>query len=60
MIAKSLEGLGMVVVLTGLVFSMVLGFKEEGLKSMSIELWGLIVGGSLFVIGYLLERGTRA
>lgn len=49
----------MVVVLVGLCYGIEMGFKEEGLKSMSIEMGGLIVGGLLFVIGYMLEKPYR-
>jgi len=58
-VGKALEGLGMIVVLAGLGYSITVGLKEEGLKSMSVELWGLGIGGGLFLIGYLLERGER-
>lgn len=58
-IGKALEGIGMVIVLVGLFYSVEMGFKEEGLKSMTVEFMGLGIGGSLFLIGYFLERGLR-
>lgn len=60
-LAKFLEGLGMVLVLVGLMASINLGLQEEGLKSMAYEGYGLLVGGGLFILGWLFERslGTR-
>lgn len=60
-VAKTLEGLGMVVVLVGVFFSMSLGFEGRGLESMTYEFKGLALGGGLFVLGVLIERriGTR-
>ena len=55
---KALEFIGLIVVLTGLLMSMRLGFGEEGLKSMATEFRGLMVGGLLFLLGYLLERAA--
>ncbi|HIG12519.1 MAG: hypothetical protein ABGY71_14510 [bacterium] len=57
--AKLLEGLGLVVVLAGVLISINLGFEDEGLASMAQEFQGLMVGGSLFLVGYLLERWAR-
>jgi len=58
-VGKVLEGIGMVVVLVGLVMAITLGLDEEGLKSMSVELGALGIGGGIFFLGYLLERGQR-
>ena len=60
-LAKILEGVGMVLVLAGVIVSMRLGFDDQGLESMAFEMKGLLVGGALFIIGWLLERraGTR-
>ena len=60
LLAKGLEGLGMVVVLVGLVISIQLGFEEEGLKSMKYESYALLVGGGIFLVGLLLERRIGA
>lgn len=60
LLAKGLEGLGMVVVLVGLVTSVQLGFQEEGLKSMKYESYALLVGGAIFLVGLLLERRIGA
>lgn len=60
LLAKGLEGLGMVVVLVGLVLSIQLGFQDEGLKSMKYESYALLGGGAIFVIGLLLERRIGA
>ena len=61
LLAKGLEGLGMLVVLVGLVMSIELGFQDEGLESMRYEGYALLVGGGLFLGGWVLERalGTR-
>ncbi len=59
-LAKGLEGVGMVVVLVGLVFSMQLGFQDEGLESMRYEGLALAWGGGIFVVGWLLERAIGA
>jgi hypothetical protein len=59
--AKLLEGVGLVVVLVGVLISINLGFDDQGLASMAQEFQGLMVGGAIFIAGYLLERwaGTR-
>jgi hypothetical protein len=60
-VAKTLELVGMVLVLVGLVMSIDLGMRDEGLASMAYEGKGLLLGGALFVTGWILERsiGTR-
>ncbi|TDJ70188.1 MAG: hypothetical protein E2O39_10385 [Planctomycetota bacterium] len=55
-VAKMLQGIGLVVILVGVFMSMSLGFQDEGLSSMKMEFQGLMVGGSLFLAGWLLER----
>ena len=60
LVAKGLEGLGMVVVLVGLVTSIQLGFQEEGLQSMKYESYALLGGGAIFLVGLLLERRIGA
>ncbi len=60
LLAKGLEGLGMVVVLVGLVLSIQLGFQDDGLKSMKYESYALVGGGAIFVVGLLLERRIGA
>ena len=60
LLAKGLEGLGLVVVLVGLVISVRLGFQEEGLKSMKYESYALLAGGAIFLCGMLLERRIGA
>ncbi len=59
-LAKTLEGLGLLVVLWGVVVSMQLGFGEEGLESMKAEFYGLLAGGALFAVGWMLERSLGA
>jgi hypothetical protein len=60
-LAKVLEGLGLVVVLVGVFWSIGLGFQDRGLESMGLEFQGLMIGGGLFLLGWLIERasGTR-
>ncbi len=60
-LAKGLEGLGLLVILVGVFWSVGLGFEDKSLEAMGIELRGLAVGGALFAAGLLLERavGTR-
>ncbi len=60
LLAKGLEGLGMVVVLVGLVLSIQLGFEDEGLKSMKYESYALVGGGAIFLAGMILERRIGA
>ena len=55
-LGKALEGLGMVVVLVGLVLSVELGFRDEGMTSQYAELVALLGGLLLFGLGFLLER----
>ncbi len=59
-LAKALEGLGMVIVLVGLVLSIQLGFQDEGLKSMKYESYALLAGGAIFLLGMLIERRIGA
>jgi uncharacterized membrane protein len=59
-LAKTLEALGMILVLVGLVMSIDLGMRDEGLASMAYEGKGLLLGGGLFVVGWLLERSVGA
>lgn len=55
-LAKILEAVGLIVVLVGVSLSIHLGFEDEELASMREEFRGLLVGGVLFLIGYILER----
>lgn len=57
-LGKGLELVGLVVVLAGVLLSIDLGLKEEGLKSMGVEFQGLGIGGGLFLLGYLVERAA--
>ena len=59
-LAKALEFTGLIVVLVGVVLSIQLGMGEEGLKSMKYESIALAVGGGLFFLGWILERGRGA
>ena len=61
MLAKSLEALGLIIVLIGLVLSVELGFRDEGMTSQYAELIALLVGFVLWGIGFVIERvaGTR-
>lgn len=60
-LAKFLEALGLLVILVGLMLSVEMGMRDEGLSSMRAETYGLAGGGALFAIGWLLERalGSR-
>jgi len=60
-LAKALEGIGMLLVLVGVFWSISLGLEDEGLSSMAAEMKGLVWGGGLFLAGWLLEKrlGTR-
>ena len=55
-LGKVLEAIGLIVVLIGVSFSIHLGFRDAGLASMREEFRGLMWGGGIFVLGYLLER----
>ncbi len=59
-LAKALEGLGLVVILVGVFWSIKLGFRDLGLESMGLEFQALGVGGALFVIGWMIERKLGA
>ena len=58
--AKGLEGAGMIIVLVGVLLSMRLGFEDRSLESMEWELRGLLAGGGMFLVGYLIERRIGA
>ncbi|MFQ5749550.1 MAG: hypothetical protein ACE5H3_08850 [Planctomycetota bacterium] len=53
---RTLQVMGMAVVLVGLSLSISLGFQDEGFKTMGWELAGLVGGGLLFYLGCLLQR----
>ena len=55
-LAKALEGLGLVIILLGLLLSVQTGMRDEGMKSMTYEAYGLGAGGAMFFVGWLLER----
>lgn len=59
-LAKTLEGIGMVIVLVGVAMSVDLGLEDRGLESMAFEGRGLLLGGGLFVAGWILERTIGA
>jgi hypothetical protein len=59
-LAKALEGLGLVVILVGVFWSINLGFHDRGLESMGLEFQGLGLGGALFVVGWMIERKLGA
>ena len=56
MLGKALEVAGLIVILIGVSISIHLGFQDEGLSSMREEFRGLLIGGGLFALGYVLER----
>jgi len=58
--AKVLEGVGMLLVLVGVFMSISLGLEDDGLGSMRMEMQGLMVGGAMFAVGWLLERSLGA
>ena len=60
-LAKFLEGSGLLIILVGLMMSVEMGMRDEGLSSMRAETYGLAFGCALFAVGWLLERalGTR-
>jgi hypothetical protein len=58
-LAKALEGAGLVIVLVGVFISISEGLEDQGLKSMASEMRGLVLGGSLFLVGVLIERRLR-
>ena len=59
-IAKALEGVGMVLVLVGVFWSISLGLEDDGLASMATEMKGLAIGGGLFLAGWLIEHRVGA
>jgi hypothetical protein len=59
-LAKALEGLGLVVILVGMLWSIKLGFYDRGLESMGLEFQALGLGGALFVVGWMIERRIGA
>lgn len=56
--AKALEGLGLVVILVGVFWSIGLGLQDRGLESMGLEFQGLLIGGGMFAVGWLMERAS--
>ena len=60
LLGKVLEGLGLVLVLVGVLLSMRLVLEDESLASMEFELKGLLAGGALFLLGWVLERAGRS
>ncbi len=58
--AKTLEGVGMFVVLAGLLMSIHLGLEDQSLASMKYEGTALMIGGGMFFVGWLIERSIGA
>jgi len=57
---RVLQAVGMGLVLVGIVESIFVGFAEsETLRSMSVELTYLGVGGGVYVVGLLLTKLGR-
>ena len=54
-IGKFLEAAGLIVVLFGFLASVSAGAREDGLSSMAYEFRGLMLGGGLFLVGWLIE-----
>ena len=54
-VAKMLQGLGLILVLVGVLLSIRLGWGQEGLEAMRWEMIGLMGGGLVFLLGWLLE-----
>lgn len=59
-LGKLLQGVGLIVILVGLFWSISFGMEDEGLKSMVYEFRGLMIGGGLFLAGWLIERLARS
>ncbi len=57
-LGKVLQGIGLVIVLVGLLVSVETGMRDEGLTSQRVEFYGLILGGGLFMAGWLLQRSV--
>lgn len=57
---RVLQAIGMGLVLVGIVESIFVGFAEsETLRSMSVEVTYLGIGGGVYVLGLLLARFGR-
>ena len=57
-LGKTLEAMGLLVILAGVMGSISLGMDEQGLASMGFEFKGLMIGGGMFLVGWLLERSA--
>ncbi len=57
-IGRLMQGIGLVVVLAGVLMSVDAGMQDESLKSQRMELMGLLLGGGLFIAGWVVTRTT--
>lgn len=57
-LAKALQAVGLIAVLVGLLLSVDAGMRDESLESQRMELLGLMLGGGVFVAGWVLERAV--
>jgi len=55
-LGRAMQGIGLLVVLVGVLMSVDLGMRDEGLESQRMELIGLGLGGGLFLAGLVVTR----
>ena len=55
-LGRILQSVGLIVILVGVMMSVDAGMSDESLKSQRIELMGLMIGGGLFLAGWVLTK----
>ena len=55
-LGRILQGLGLIVILGGVLMSVDAGMRDEGLSSQRMEMYGLALGGGLFLAGWVVTR----
>lgn len=57
-LGRLMQGLGLIVTLVGVLMSVDAGMRDQGLESQRMELMGLLLGGGLFIAGWVVTRST--
>ncbi len=57
-LGRILQSIGLIVILVGVLMSVDAGMGDESLKSQRIELMGLMVGGGMFLAGWVLTKSV--
>lgn len=57
-LGRLMQATGLIVVLVGVLMSVDAGMRDQSLESQRMELMGLLLGGGLFIAGWVVTRST--